>query len=294
MIVVVFLSILLLSSTYSLSTSLNNDTTTTTINKFMMHLHNISRTISEKDIIDRLHGKTINIKIGVYNSANTFTSFGNKHFWIEFDPLNKYTITNHSMLLPFIVTPEDNDYSIFHHCEMGACSSIYRPSGKFPSFTLPEMGTYMTASCKTIYDQNITIRLWDKPSNISHTVYFATSPSLACYNISSYSRSRTYPAINLNSLLHWIPTTVNYLDIDAQGADLGILYSITNFLHKIRHIKVECQRHPLHYMYDSVVVNECDDIITFLENKSFSLKEQEVNNCGISEYNLYFTNIQKK
>ena len=289
MIVLVFLSLLL--STYSL---LDNETTTHIDNKFIMHLHNISRTISEKDIIDRLHGKTVNIKIGVYNSANTFTSFGNKHFWIEFDPLNKYTITNHSMLLPFIVTPDDNDYSNFYHCEMGACSSIYRPSGKFPTFKLPEMVDYMTTSCNKISDQNINIRLWDKPSNISHTVYFATSSSLACYNTSSYSRPLKHPSINLNSLLRWIPTTVNYLDIDAQGADLAILYSITNNLHKIRHIKVECQRRPLYYMYDSAIVNECDDIITFLQNRSFSLKELEVNNCGISEYNLYFTNIQKK
>ena len=70
----------------------------------------------------------------------------------------------------------------------------------------------------------------------------------------------------------------------------ALLYSIKNYLRKIRHIKVECQKEPQYYMYDSDIINECNDIISFLGNNSFVLKELEVNNCGISEYNGYFTN----
>ena len=55
---------------------------------------------------------------------------------------------------------------------------------------------------------------------------------------------------------------------------------------------MECQKEPFgnYYMYDNDVLNECNDIISYLQNNSFILKELEVNNCGISEYNLYFTN----
>jgi hypothetical protein len=55
----------------------------TSISKFLIHLNSIDKyQFSDNDIIDKLHGKTINIKIGVYNSAPSIHSFGNKHFWI--------------------------------------------------------------------------------------------------------------------------------------------------------------------------------------------------------------------
>lgn len=269
----------------------NNDNSSSgMMSKFMMQLKDIERyEFSENHIIEKLKGKTINIKIGVYNSdPHRFHSFGtHKHFWIEFDPLSTFSMTNNSMILPFIVTPYNVTHSNFYRCDMGACSSIYLPSGNFPNYTIPEMKNYMIESCNKI---NSPIKLWDTSSNISHTIMYALTSSLACYNKSLYDKPKVYPSIALHSILDWIPSVVNYLDIDAQGADLPLLLSIKNYLSKIRHIKVECQKQPGYYLYANDVPNECNNVISFLQNNSFALKELEVNNCGISEFNGFFTN----
>lgn len=264
-------------------------------NKFMNSLRSINENtiLEENDLLNTIKHKTINIKIGVYNSAAyNNTVFSSKHYWILFDPLNSFSISNSSMLLPFILTPYNVDKSPFHYCDIAACSSIYIPTGNFPNMTIDEMKIYMEKSCQKIVEAGLPIRLWDKPSNISETIKYGLSSSLACYNKKLYEEPKLIKAIALNSVLDWIPTVVNYLDIDGQGADLPLLLSITSHLRKIRHIKVECQKEPFqnYYLYDNDIVNECNDIISFLQNHSFILKELQVNNCAISEFNAYFTN----
>ena len=283
--------VLLLAILLEANTNTNNDNDN---NNFMNSLHSIKdyNLLEENDLLDIIKHKTINIKIGVYNYAAYNTIFGAKHYWILFDPLNNFSISNNSMLLPFLLSPYNVDKSNFYHCDMPACSSIYKPTGYLSNMTIDEMKIYMENSCEKIISDGLQIKLWDKVSNVSETIKLGLMPSLACYNKSLYEKPKLLQAITLKSVLDWIPSVVNYLDIDAQGADLPLLFSITNNLRKIRHIKVECQKQPLngYYMYDNDVINECNDIISYLQNNSFILKELEVNNCGISEFNAYFSN----
>ena len=279
------LIILTITTFVSKVISIVEDTNT---NSFMNKLRNSSIIISEDEVFKKFQGKTVNIKIGVLDPNALNAIHGAEHFWIEFDPIVPLHITDNRLLLPFIVSPDDDHNSNFYKCVYPGCSSIYEPSGLFSN--VEEMRISMLKLCKKIEDDKIPVRLWDNPSNIDQTIAMGLLPSFACYSRANYSEPVSFPAITLKVVVDWIPFIINYLDIDAQGADLALLYSISDNLHKIRHVKIECQREPDHFLYKNKVNNECNDIINLLQKHSFTLHNLEVNNCGIGEFNVYMTN----
>lgn len=241
-------------------------------------------------IISKRHS-FVNIKIGVLVAKRR-----NGGFWIEFDPTMPSSLDSNVVRLSTAVCgfPDINETK-FNINVMPGCSSMFSGVRKFSSVDTEWFAKAFVENCKNIFlDRNYIMKLWDVPTTFENTV----RPDVIrltqnCFDKSHYHEIPTvYNATTLVPIIQAIPSTVpiHLLDIDAQGADIEILYSVESFLQRIKHVKLECQEQSeLGYLYWSRIPNDCIVAERLLISRGF-IVHREVNNCGAAEFNLYGRN----
>ena len=235
----------------------------------------------------------LRIKVGVLRPAQRSN---HNVFWIEFDPTVKGHLSEHSLRLPYLIvpTPFGGNSTVFYvNKRYPGCSSIYKTT---LSGTCSVNGTILNAfrnACDYVSMRpNLfgAIKLWGKNSTVNDTMKIS-HVSLGCLNYCTGLASTKLPSISLADVLDLLPgTIIQLLDIDAQGADVGIVKSLQKYFSRIMHIQMECQLGT--YFYQSQVTNDCYAARDFLIQNGFRFHELEVNNCGVLEFNLRMSNIQ--
>ena len=235
--------------------------------------------------------KFVSIKIGVLAPKSRTTGF-----WLEFDPtLPDADVDNGVRLSTAIIGYGDvASTSFYTNRYHPGCSSMYPGARDFLPEKMQWASTTFLENCQSIAERKFEIKLWDTPSTIDNTMRWVDA-SLKCYNSSSYDKTaQNFSAMTLAPVFASIPPQypIHLLDIDAQGADLEILHSVSNnsLLHRVKHIKMECQEHnPLGFMYQSRVANDCRVAEGILRSSGFTV-HRVTNNCGVAEFNLYAKN----
>jgi hypothetical protein len=74
-----------------------------------------------------------------------------------------------------------------------------------------------------------------------------------------------------------------------QGADVELLLSIGDQIRRVKEVKLECQTGM--WMYKSNIPNNCTVAVDHLRKHHFALVKQEINNCGVLEFNLNMKNM---
>jgi hypothetical protein len=243
-----------------------------------------------------LNGQPVRIKIGI--EKKTTDRSMSKAFWIEFDPNLQGELRSNSLIMPYIVVPKKTQSiktTNFHvNSKVPACSSIYETTKWgtcLPDNAFIEAFRNSCAHVGSHPELYGPIKLWGNAgSTIEETERSAVKASVQCMNYCKGLPPRSLPSITLSEVIDLLPsnTPIELVDIDAQGADVGIVLSLKDYLSRIRHIQIECQLGM--YMYDSPVQNNCTIAEEFLTNNGFYRNALEVNNCGILEFNLRMSN----
>lgn len=248
------------------------------------------------NLTESVQGRKVFIKVGVLNPEARLKD----QFWIEFDPTVAQDITKDRLLLPYVVTPSSKGLVAFYTHTNGGCSSLLLPKGN--SSAAEEYTKAGMALCNNFVasSPSSTWKLWDR--NIDDEEQYRNSFGMsisACHRCSSieFIRAvRRFPAIPLKTVVQWF-TSIELLDIDAQGLDVTLLLSLQKYVERIRQFKLECQAlktstEPMPYIYDHTiglregVENDCKTAEDFLVAAGFECR-YEINNCGCAEYNLY-------
>ena len=242
-----------------------------------------------KRLVDESHS-FVNIKLGVDKPKAKRTGF-----WIEFDPRLPSVNISNGVRLGMAVTGLANETSVnfFNNVKVGACSSMYAVTHAMAQSDLGRVNEIFRANCHALANRTgVEFRLWDSPSDVEKSLAWAWDATIKCYRSSNYQQAGSFAASTLGPVFAAIPSShpVHLVDIDTQGADFEILTSIAHELHRVKHLKMECQEDtPLGFLYQSRLPNDCAAAEALLKARGFDVR-RVLNNCLMAEMNLYARN----
>jgi len=196
-----------------------------------------------KDVLEAKIGKRdIIIKIGVLAAEDRESKF----FWVEFDPQNEFALKSNSLLLPYLVVPRVNvstEKVPFHVNEQyPGCSSANPLLKQFPDMTVESLRPMFTKNCRDYEaSKQGPIKLWDGDTSVEDSITQALDPSFHCLNGTIMNKEPvSFRQITLSRVMEELgKKNVQLLDIDAQGSDTGIIFSLARHLHRVNKIKLE-------------------------------------------------------
>lgn len=204
-------------------------------------------------------------------------------------------MTDNNLLLPFLIAPKASEnpeelLSFHPNLDYPGCSSV-----NMPDRIITDKKVFIDTFAKNCRDYESLhpgeINLWDGPSSAQSTIDQATEASWGCYNGTRLGENSFFPFVSLHQVfLALDDKNIQLLDIDSQGSDVSIILSLGEHLHRVKHIKLECQTDL--FLYKTTVPNNCQIAIDFLTKHKFMMKKLEVNNCGILEFNLYMSKAE--
>ena len=236
--------------------------------------------------------KQVILKVGVFDEDKRSKS----EFWIEFDPQNRFQLSNNRLLLPFIASTAASIAAPFYiHHMIPKCSSMAAPSGRIPVF---EESNYLQASVKACdrYMKQVPREKWTawdiREPNLPARVKRMSRVCWACSNPMNRTSNRMFPSISLRDVMRSIDH-FDLVDIDAQGMDVELVVSLGDLVSKVKRFKIECQtptetvNNEPYWLYKTTVPNDCGIATRFLSSYGFVVEKLEMNNCACEEQNLY-------
>jgi len=196
-------------------------------------------------------------------------------FWIEFDPQDIFKLDQTRITFPFAVTASNIREIFFYRHKYDGCSSTAQCSNLVE--TESEYMELSSAVCNAYIARTGHV---NPPS--------ASSACFSCQNVNDQQAPETVLAVSIAQVIQEIlPLTHNMqiesLVIDAQGRDSELIFSLGDLIHSIKNVKLECQNSL--YLYETSVVNNCDNMQKYLQERGFTVSS-EINNCACDEYNL--------
>lgn len=190
----------------------------------------------------KIGSREIIIKIGVLAAEER----KGKYFWVEFDPQNEFVLHDNNLLLPYLVVPREDksvDKIPFYVNEQyPGCSSANPLKKEYPDMTVETFKPLFQKNCQD-YESSKQgpIKLWDGDSTVEDSINQALGPSFDCLNGTIMNKNPvSFSQITLPQVLNDLQNRkIHLLDIDAQGSDTGILFSLAKHLQYVHKIKLE-------------------------------------------------------
>ena len=224
------------------------------------------------------HPSVVDVDIGTqWHYLNMSTNF-----IYTFDPFDAPLKQRRFERLAFAIDPSTEGTATFwFNSRIGGCSSMNPLNPAFANNASLRQYQVPKATCNTLHPECIGKQGCPCACG-GYLLFFCRKPALY--------KPRQVPTRQLSSFLRERKVErIEYLKIDAQGSDFGILRDVLeNTEVKVDHFQLECQfteRAPP--FYSTPTTNDCAAIIAYVAQRlPAHTVTTHVNNCEAAEYNL--------